>query len=141
MSTTTNSISVTVDARIQTQPDLRKAVELGSNYFTDMYLKLPSDMGWSNQTLQWKYLEKGSYATSLKNDKEDIVRVTFIEDELETGRYEVHEDIPVRRMFDDYGRSSHMTRLLLSSNRNKHKVLQAQVSKLLQEMEESGDGV
>ena len=53
MSTTANSIPVTVDAKLQSQPDLGKAVELATAYFLDMYLQLPSDPEWNNAKLRW----------------------------------------------------------------------------------------
>lgn len=142
MSTTVNTIPMTVDEKIQTRRELRKAVELATSLFSEMYFGLPDDPKWTNPKLSWRYLEKGSYTPKKNNKDMDVVRAIFVEEESDTGRYEVHEDIPVHRMFDDYGRSSHLTGLFFSVSANKRKVLRIRGNKLILELEqESTNGV
>ena len=142
MNTTVNTIPMTVDEKIQSRSELLKAVELATSLFSEMYFELPDDPKWTNPTLSWRYLEKGSYTPKKNNKDMDVVRAIFVEEESETGRYEVHEDIPVHRMFDDYGRSSHVRWLYFSVSDNKHKVIQLRMNKLIRELEEeSGNGI
>ena len=142
MSTTVNTIPMTVDEKIQNLPDLRKAVGLGSEYFLEEYLGLPNDPDWNKANLTWSLIERGTKKIKNSESDGDHLRAIFVEYERETNRYEVYEDIPLHRMFDEYGRESHMRRLLWSVTSYRHKILQAHMSRLIQELEEeSGDGV
>ena len=139
MSTTANSIPVTVDDKIRNQPELRKAVELATAYFLDMYLQLPSDPEWNNAKLRWDYIARGTAKIKKPESDGDHVRVLLVEEERVTGRYEVYEDIPVHRMFDEYGRESHMRRLHWSVSSYRTDVIQARLNKLIIELEEESE--
>ena len=142
MNTTVNSIPMTVDATIQNRPELLKAVELATSLFSEMFFGLPDDPKWTHPKLSWRYLEKGSYTPKKNNKDVDVVRAIFVEEESDTGRYEVHEDIPVHRMLDDDSRRFYLTSLFFSVSHNKRLVLRIRGNKLLSELEEeSANGV
>ncbi len=142
MNTTVNTIPMTVDEKIQSRSELLKAVELATSLFSEMYFELPDDPKWTNPKLSWRYLEKGSYTPKKNLPDGDIIRAIFVEEESDTGRYEVYEDIPVHRMLDDYSRRFYLTSLFFSVSHNKRLVLRIRGNKLLLELEEeSANGV
>ena len=69
----------------------------------------------------------------------DHLRVLLAEEESVTGLYEVYEDIPVHRMFDEYGRESHMRRLHWIVSSYSTDVIQARLNKLIIELEEESE--